>query len=250
VAQAGFQVVGGVIRAHKIEPTTRADVHSIEGLVIQHEWERQRDRCLAPDAVIARVGSSRHDRISSGCYRVLAIRAIVAVAGDRAIGRVGQRWRLYLARATTSSSGRGEERQKGSGEEDKQAKQNARIQEGRLTSASLFHNAGLLRAAPILGSVAKESRDVFLFVFGKSHGCLGGPFPRGTSLSVAALQQAISALAPGVHPLGLALRRSFSAVPARGDDSFHRATCAWHQIPCGNRCFVRSARGRASRLDS
>ncbi len=110
--------------------------------------------------MIARVGSSRHDRVSSGRYRVLAIRAIYAVADD----------------ATPSRSGRGEERQKDSCEEDKQAKQNARIQEGRLIRVSLFHNAGLLRAAPILGSIAKESRDVFLFVFEKSHGCLGAPF--------------------------------------------------------------------------
>ena len=115
--QTGLQKVGGIIRAYKIKAPTGTDVDSIKGLIIQHEWEWQGYRCLAPDAVIARVGSPRHDRVSSGCYRV-AIRAIGNVAADHAINRSSQGWRLCLARA--SRSGRGEERQKDSSEEDKQ----------------------------------------------------------------------------------------------------------------------------------
>src|SRR5437773_2248568 len=193
--------------------------------------------------MIARVGGSRHDRVSSGCYRVLAIRAVAAYRARRSLG---QCWRLCLASATPFRSGCGEECHQSAGEEHKQAKQNARIQEGRLTSAYLFHNACLLRAAPILGTVARESRDVFLLLLRNRTDAWEGLFRRGTSLSVAALRQAISPLATGVRPRALALRRSFSVIPATGGDSFHRATCASRRNPCGSRCFDRSARGRAS----
>ena len=113
--------------------------------------------------MIARVGGSWHDRVSSGCYRVLAIRAVSAAADD----------------ATPSRSGRGEERQKDSREEDNQAKQNARIQEGRLTCAFLFHDVGLLRSAPILGSVAKESRAFSFSLLSGHADASDGLFPRG-----------------------------------------------------------------------
>ena len=115
--------------------------------------------------MIARVGGSWHDRVSSGCYRVLAIRAISAASDD----------------ATPSHSGCSEQGQKDSDEEDQQAKQEARIQEGRLTCTSLFHNAGLLCAAPILGSVAEESRDVFFSLLRNRADAWEGLFPGGKS---------------------------------------------------------------------
>jgi len=60
---------------------------------------------------------------------------------------------------------------------------------------------------------------------------------------------AIIVLAPEARPRGLALRPSFSATRANGVDNFRPAIFASHQIPCGNRCSVRSVRGPASRSD-
>ena len=58
-----------------------------------------------------------------------------------------------------------------------------------------------------------------------------------------------SAIALAIYPRALALRRSFSVIPATNGDSFRRATCVWHQTPCGSRCSVHSARDQASHLD-
>ena len=68
--------------------------------------------------------------------------------------------------------------------------------------------------------------------------------PRQAGLS------AFNALAPGACRPALALRLSCLVIPATIGDSFRPVICASRQIPCGNRCSVRSVRDRASRLDS
>ena len=69
--RASFCIACGLVVAYKIEPPTGGNVHSGESLIIQHKWERQRDQCVAPSTVIARVGGSWHDVTGALRYRVL-----------------------------------------------------------------------------------------------------------------------------------------------------------------------------------
>ena len=71
-----------LIRHHEVEASVRAYVHAGEGLVIQREWEGQRDWRVYVVTVITRIGVARHDRIGAIGYGVL-----------RATRRRGNCWR-------------------------------------------------------------------------------------------------------------------------------------------------------------
>ena len=54
---------------------------------------------------------------------------------------------------------------------------------------------------------------------------------------------------PTAHRLSFARLHPSGSIPAIHADNSRPVICAWHQIPCATRCFDRSARGPASRLD-
>src|SRR5262249_47332896 len=81
-----------LIRHHEVEPSVRAYVHAVEGLVIQLEWERQSDHRIDVIAVISRIGVTRHDRVRALSYHVLARRTtlycVTAVEGRARIAKL------------------------------------------------------------------------------------------------------------------------------------------------------------------
>src|SRR5262249_2741289 len=81
-----------LIRHHEVEPSVRAYVYAVEGLVIQLEWERQSDHRVDIIAVISRIGVPRHDRVGALSYHVLARRTtlycVTAVEGRARIAKL------------------------------------------------------------------------------------------------------------------------------------------------------------------
>ena len=70
--QARCDIAAGFVYIHKIQPTIVANVHPGKGGAIQLEVKRQRNKRIAPVAVIAGVCIPRHDRICPLSDNVLA----------------------------------------------------------------------------------------------------------------------------------------------------------------------------------
>ena len=63
--QTGCDVAARFVDRNEIEPSIGADVHTIVGLIVQLERERQCDEGIAVIGVIPDVGIARHDRIGA-----------------------------------------------------------------------------------------------------------------------------------------------------------------------------------------
>src|SRR5262249_25134954 len=75
-----------LIRHHKVEPSVGADVHACVCLIIQREWEWQRDWRIAVVTETTDVGIARHDRVGALGYGVLARRATLYRVISREVG--------------------------------------------------------------------------------------------------------------------------------------------------------------------
>ena len=63
--QTGADVTARFVDRHKIKPSIGTDVHSVIGLIVKLERERQWHQGIAVINVVTGVGRARHDRISS-----------------------------------------------------------------------------------------------------------------------------------------------------------------------------------------
>jgi hypothetical protein len=88
----------GFVHADEVETAIGTDVHSVVGLIIQLEGERQGEYRIAIVTVITYVGVAQHDGIGARCYCVLARVFRHRPCGIRFSSRRHRLWHVHAFR--------------------------------------------------------------------------------------------------------------------------------------------------------